>query len=80
MSWPPNRRKLNEHISSPSPVSSKDEQRHHVMDDITHGQWSKNHYNEDNNPYNHSQSEDTLDPYNMQQNFRKMANKLSRRL
>jgi hypothetical protein len=36
MSWPPNRRKLNEHISSP--MSSKDEQRHHVMDDITHGQ------------------------------------------
>jgi hypothetical protein len=48
MSWPQNRRKLNEHISSPSRVSSKDE--------------------------------DTLDPYNVQQNFRKTANKLSRRL
>ncbi len=81
MSWSFNRKRLNEDISSFT--LSKDKQDYyHVMDDITHGQWSKNHYddNNNNNFLNHSQSEDILDPYSMQQNFRKIANKLSRRL
>ena len=83
MSWSFNRKRVNEHISS-SFMLFKDKQdyyHHHVMDDITHGQWSKNHYDDDNSNFpNHSQSEDILDPYSMQQNFRKIANKLSRRL
>jgi hypothetical protein len=78
MSWSFNRKRLNEHISSF--MLSKDKQDYHVMDDITHGQWSKNHYDDNSNFLNHSQSEDILDPYSMQQNFRKIANKLSRRL
>jgi hypothetical protein len=62
------------------------------MDDITHGQWNKNHYNSNNNnndddgsmEYYHTDpsipNDDILDPYTMQKSFRKMAKKLSRRL
>jgi hypothetical protein len=77
MSWSFNRKRLNEHISSSEP--SKDHQHQSVMDDITHGQWSKSHYG-DNDDFNYSKNNDILDPYGMQQNFRKIANKLSRRL
>ena len=58
-------------------------EKQNVMDDITHGQWSKNHYNEDydNNDHDYIQNnEDMLDPYTMQRSFRKIANKLSKRL
>ena len=57
-------------------------EKQNVMDDITHGQWSKNHYNEDyDNDHNYIQNnEDMLDPYTMQRSFRKIANKLSKRL
>ena len=53
------------------------------MDDITHGQWSKNHYNNDDNDYDDRNSilnDEILDPYTTQKSFRKIANKLSRRL
>jgi hypothetical protein len=70
------------------------DRKQNVMDDITHGQWSKNHYNSNNNnnnddegsmEYYHTDSsipndDDILDPYTMQKSFRKMAKKLSRRL
>jgi hypothetical protein len=58
-------------------------EKQNVMDDITHGQWSKNHYNNDDYDYNdcdHMHERDILDPYAMQKSFRKIANKLSRRL
>lgn len=58
-------------------------EKQNVMDDITHGQWSKNYYNEDydNNDHDYIQNnEDMLDPYTMQRSFRKIANKLSKRL
>jgi hypothetical protein len=58
-------------------------EKQNVMDDITHGQWSKNHYNEDydnDHDYNIQNKEDILDPYTMQRSFRKIANKLSKRL
>ena len=38
------------------------------MDDITHGQWSKNYHNDDEN-YIHN--DDMLDPYTIQKSFRK---------
>jgi hypothetical protein len=41
------------------------------MDDITHGQWSKNHHND--NDENHIHNDDMLDSYTMQKSFRKMA-------
>ena len=53
------------------------------MDDITNGQWSKNHYNDDDYDYNdrdYMHEGDILDPYAMQKSFRKTADKLSRRL
>jgi hypothetical protein len=70
------------------------DRKQNVMDDITHGQWSKNHYNSNNNnnndddgsmEYYHTDpsipnGDDILDPYTMQKSFRKMAKKLSRRL
>jgi hypothetical protein len=58
-------------------------EKQNVMDDITHGQWSKNYYNEDydNNDHDYIQNnEDMLDPYTMQRSFRKIVNKLSKRL
>jgi hypothetical protein len=75
-----NRKRLNEHIlTQPPPMQSEDEHRHHhIMDDITHGQWSKNYYDKDKSLVNHNQGEDKLDPYDMQQNSRKIAKKLSR--
>ena len=57
-------------------------EKQNVMDDITHGQWSKNYYNEDydNNDHDYIQNnEDMLDPYTMQRSFRKIASKLSKR-
>ena len=56
-------------------------EKQNVMDDITHGQWSKNHYNDNyDNDHDYIQdNEDILDPY-MQRSFRKIANKLSKRL
>jgi hypothetical protein len=82
MSWSFNHKRVNEHNISSFMLSKDKQDYYHVMDDITHGQWSKNHYDDDNNNnfLNHSKSEDILDPYSMQQNFRKIANKLSRRL
>ena len=59
------------------------EKKDSVMDDITHGQWSKNHYNNDDNSYedlNNILNDEILDPYATQKSFRKIANKLSRRL
>ena len=58
------------------------EKKDTVMDDITHGQWSKNHYNNDDNYYdlNSILNDEILDPYTTQKSFRKIANKLSRRL
>jgi hypothetical protein len=48
------------------------------MDDITHGQWSKNHYNDD---YDDPRlNDDILDPYTTQKSFRKIAKKLSKGL
>jgi len=75
------RKRLREH--TPSVIPSKGQQwRDNVMDDITHGQWSKKYRdsNEDDNNTDHSQAKDILDPYNIQLSFRKMADKLSRRL
>jgi hypothetical protein len=54
-------------------------EKQNVMDDITHGQWSKNHYNDNYDNYIQN-NEDILDPYTMQRSFRKIANKLSKRL
>jgi hypothetical protein len=55
--------------------------KQNVMDDITHGQWSKNHYNNDaDNDHDRIYDGDILDPYTMQKSFRKAANKLTRRL
>jgi hypothetical protein len=71
-----NRKSLNKNPLPPSMRPTKAKQ--HVMDDITHGQWSKKQYDDDDN--NYIQSDDILDPYSMQKNFRKMANKLSRSL
>ena len=56
-------------------------EKQNVMDDITNGQWSKNHYNnhddyDDNNMLN----DETLDTYTTQKSFMKIAKKLSRRL
>jgi hypothetical protein len=48
------------------------------MDDITHGQWNKNYHSD--NDENHIHNDDMLDHYTMQKSFRKIANKLSRRL
>jgi hypothetical protein len=54
------------------------------MDDITHGQWSKYHYNNDDNDYDDDRNsildDEILDPYTTQRSFRKIANKSSRRL
>ena len=63
----------------------KSDKKENVMDDITHGQWSKNHYNNDDNSdhmydYNIVENGDILDPYTMPRSFRKIAKKLSRRL
>ena len=57
-------------------------EKQNVMDDITHGQWSKNHYNDnyDNDHDSTQNNEDILDPYTMQRSFRKIAKKLSKRL
>jgi hypothetical protein len=74
-----NRKRLNENPLPPSIQPTKDQQRHHIMDDITHGQWSKNHYDDDNNK-NSQSNDDISDPYRMQQTFRKIARKLSRNL
>ena len=66
-------------VNAPHNLSEKQ----NVMDDITNGQWSKNHYNDDDYDYNdrdHMHEGDILDPYSMQKSFRKIANKLSRRL
>jgi hypothetical protein len=41
------------------------------MDDITQGQWRKNHHND--NDENHIHNDDMLDSYTMQKSFRKMA-------
>jgi hypothetical protein len=59
-------------------------ERQNVMDDITNGQWTKNHYN-DNDDYGYNDrdymhEDDILDPYAMQKSFRKIANNLARRL
>lgn len=58
------------------------EKKDSVIDDITHGQWSKNHYNNDDNYYNLNSilNDEILDPYTTQKSFRKIDNKLSRRL
>ena len=60
------------------------EKKESGMDDITHGQCSKNHYNNDDNDYyddrNSILNDEILDPYTTQKSFRKIANKLSRRL
>ena len=49
----------------------KPDKKQNVMDDITHGQWSKNHYNNDyDNP---RLNDDILDPYNTQKSFRKIV-------
>jgi hypothetical protein len=58
------------------------EKKDSVIDDITHGQWSKNHYNNDDNYYNLNSilNVEILDPYTAQKSFRKIDNKLSRRL
>jgi hypothetical protein len=58
------------------------EKKDSVIDDITHGQWSKNHYNNDDNYYdlNSILNDEILDPYTTQKSFRKIDNKLSRRL
>jgi hypothetical protein len=58
------------------------EKKDSVIDDITHGQWSKNHYNNDDNYYNPNSilNDEILDPYTTQKSFRKIDNKLSRRL
>jgi hypothetical protein len=51
------------------------------MDDITNGQWSKNHYNNDNDyDDNNMLNDETLDTYTTQKSFMKIAKKLSRRL
>ena len=42
------------------------EKKESVMDDITYGQWSKNHYNNDDNDYDDQNSilnDEILDPY-----------------
>jgi hypothetical protein len=63
------------------PFSSQTvEKKESVMDDITHGQWSKNHYNNDDNDRNSILNDEILEPYTTQKSFRKIANKLSRRL
>jgi hypothetical protein len=57
------------------------EKKESIMDDITHGQWSKNHYNnDDDDDRNRILNDEILDPYTAQKSFRKIANKLSRRL
>ncbi|HET7283721.1 MAG TPA: hypothetical protein VFI70_03480 [Nitrososphaeraceae archaeon] len=66
-------------VNAPHNLSEKQ----NVMDDITNGQWSKNHYNDDDYDYHdrdYMHEGDILDPYTMQKSFRKTANKLSRRL
>jgi hypothetical protein len=69
------------------------DRKQNLMDDITHGQWSKNHYknnkndDEEGEKYYHYHNgpsvpndDDILDPYTMQKSFRKIAKRLSRRL
>jgi hypothetical protein len=67
-------------VNAPHNLSEKQK----VMDDITNGQWSKNHYNDNDYDYNdrgdYMHEENILDPYAMQKSFRKVANKLSRGL
>jgi hypothetical protein len=58
------------------------EKKESIMDDITYGQWSKKHYNNDDDYDDHNNilNDEILDPYTMQKSFRKIAKKLSRRL
>jgi hypothetical protein len=58
------------------------EKKKSIMDDITYGQWSKKHYNNDDDYDGHNNilNDETLDPYTMQKSFRKIAKKLSRSL
>ena len=83
MSWSFNRKRLNEHMT-PTPTSSsmplENKQYYSLMDDITHGQWSKNHYDDNSDYLNHSQNDGIFDPFTMQKSTKKMANKLSRRI
>jgi hypothetical protein len=74
-------------MTEPYINSRKSDKKENVMDDITHGQWSKNHYNNKNDDdsdhmydYNMVENDDILDPYTMPRSFRKIAKKLSRRL
>ncbi len=56
----------------------KPDRKQNVMDDITHGQWSKNHYNDD---YGDPMlDDDIVNPYTTQKSFRKIAKKLSKGL
>ena len=56
-----------ESLSNHKRVEKKDS----VIDDITHGQWSKNHYNNDDNYYdlNSILNDEILDPYTTQKSF-----------
>ena len=59
----------------------KSDKKENVMDDITHGQWSKNYYNNKNDDdSDHMYDYNMVDPYTMPRSFRKIAKKLSRRL
>jgi hypothetical protein len=55
------------------------DKKQNVMDDITYGQWSKNHYSDDD--YDDPRlNDDILDPYTTQKSFRKITKKLSKEL
>jgi hypothetical protein len=50
------------------------------MDDITHGQGSKYHYDDDYYDDSILNDDDIPDPYSTQKSLRKIAKKLSKRL
>ena len=58
----------------------KPSKKENVMDDITQGQWSKKHYDDDYREDSILKDDDVLDPYTTQKSFRKIAKKLSRRI